>query len=350
LLIVVLALLGAVPAPARTVKVDNDQLLASALAGLKAGDTLKFAAGRFEVESGIKISKPNVVLLGAGADQSILDGAGEAYAVVTADAKNVTIDGFTIRGGASHGVYVNGTNSAVIRNNVITGNDDRGILLGMGTPWATITGNTIVNNKVSAIYSYRDEARTSLGRNIIAGNSRGLVTDYDSGNINLRNNCFWGQSNDNTWASKHKSNLVADPLFIDADSDWHLRTGSPCLPTSSRERIGALGTGTNPPAPKSQPKPQPASNSDLADYRIVIFANDEDVGELILDLLAAEGFTNDDNYVTDEPNDEPNVKYGSAPASVIEQLVEVVGTIYDGDLELMDEFASDDDDIFINLP
>jgi hypothetical protein len=257
------ALVLVLPVAAKTIEVGSDAQYTDIQAAADAasdGDTVSVAAGYYEVPAGIEVSTDDVTLQGAGADQTILDGDDSAYAVVSIKAGNVTVTGFTLKGGSSHGVYVNEQNYGNIHHNVITGNSDRGILLGSGEPYAVIDHNTFANNKVSAIYSYRDEPRTRFTNNIVYENGRSIVTDYDSSNMTIKWNCFYGQSNDSVAAASSKTNILKDPVFVDGVlGDFHLKDGSPCLGAGQNGTdIGALGTGKNPVI--SQTKTETASS------------------------------------------------------------------------------------------
>jgi hypothetical protein len=257
----------------------------------------------------------------------------------------VTVTGFTLENGESHGAYVSESNWGNIHHNVITGNTDRGILLGSGTPHAVIDHNTLANNKVSAIYSYTDDPRTKFTNNVVYENGRSIVTDSTMSHMTVKYNCFWGQSNDSEATRTSKTNFRADPLFVDPTSDFHLQEGSVCLGKGEKESdIGALGTGTNPVIEK------PKNVETGAKYRVVVFANDQDMGEKVLGVIKAAGYAKDESYVTDEPNDGANIKYGAASSDDIEAMHKLLSVLYDGEIEESDDFDSDDYDVFINLP
>ena len=86
------------------------------------------------------------------------------------------------------------------------------------------------------------------------------------------------------------------------------------------------------------------------DVRVVIFTDDKDRGELLLDSLRGRGFTNDENYVTDEPNDEPNVKWGAASEEMVDNVCAVVQSLLGVELDRQHSFEEDDNDLFVNLP
>lgn len=341
-------LLLALPTAARTINVGPGAEftgIQTALDAASAGDVVNVAAGYYQVPDGIEVNKNNVTLKGAGAEQTYLDGKGDAYAVVSVKASGVTVTGFTLKHGSSHGVYVSQNYWGNIHHNVITGNQDRGILLGSGSPYAVIDHNTFANNKVSAIYAYTDDPRTKFTNNVVYKNGRSIVTDSTMSHMTVKYNCFHGQSNDEAAAATSKTNLRDDPLFVDAESDFHLQKGSPCLGKGEKKsNIGALGMGTNPVIEK------PASKESGGQYRVVVYANDEDLGEKILAVIKAAGYANDESYVTGEPDADADIKYGAAGSDDIKAIRKLVSALYDGKLDLSDEFDSDDYDIFIHLP
>jgi hypothetical protein len=347
-LVVAAALLCILPVTAKTLNVGPGAEytdIQTALDAASSGDVVGVAAGYYNVPEGLEIKENNVTLKGAGAEQTILDGQEKAYAVVKVGAEGVTVTGFTLQNGSSHGAYISESNWGNIHHNVITGNIDRGILLGSGSPHAIIDHNTFANNKVSAIYAYTDEPKTKFTNNVVYENGRSIVTDSTMSHMTVKYNCFWGQSNDSEATRTSKTNFRADPLFVDATSDFHLQDGSPCLAKGEKEsNIGALGTGTNPVIEKLK------EQTDGAKYRVVVFANDQDMGEKVLAVVKAAGFANDESYVSDEPNDDANIKYGAADKEDIKTMRKLVSVLYEGKIEESDDFDSDDYDVFINLP
>ena len=346
--VIAAALLLALPVAAKTINVGPGAEytdIQAALDAASSGDVVSVASGYYLVPEGVEIKADNVTLKGAGADRTILDGNSKAYTVVKLGAKGVTVSGFTLENGSSHGAYVTDDNWGYIQGNVIAANIDRGILLGSGTPHAVIDHNTFANNKVSAIYSYADDPRTKFTNNIVYENGRSLVTDSTLSHMTVKYNCFWGQSNDSEAARTSKTNFRADPLFVDPASDFHLQEGSVCLGKGEKEsNIGALGTGTNPVIEK--PKTEPVA----AQYRVVVFTNDQSLGEKVLAVIKAAGYAKDESYVTDDPNEDASIKYGAASSDDIEAIHKLVSVLYDGDIEESNDFDSDDSDVFINLP
>lgn len=87
-----------------------------------------------------------------------------------------------------------------------------------------------------------------------------------------------------------------------------------------------------------------------ADLRIVVFTDDEERGNSLLESLESLGYTNDENYVTDEPNDDFNIKWGAAHGEMIDEIVGAASAGLSVELDRQGSFEPDDRDVFINLP
>ena len=349
MLVIATVLLCVLPVAAKTLNVPSAEYtkIETAVAAASDGDVVSVAAGYYEVPNGIDIETDNVTLKGAGADQTILDGVGKAYAIVNAKAKGVTVTGFALQNGSSHGFYASENNYGTLSYCVVTGCKDRGILLGSGEPYAVIDHNTFANNKVSTIYSYRDDSGTKFTNNISYDNGRSIVTDSTMSHMTIKYNCFYGGTNDSLPLATSKTNISKDPTFVDeGEGDFHLADGSPCLGAGKDgSNIGALGKGKNPVIEKPKKTAEPTGV-----YKIVVYANDEDLGQKVLDVLTAGGFANSESYVTEDPNDDANIKYGAASEEDVKEMHRFVSTLYDGEIEESNEFDSDDYDVYINLP
>ncbi|MBM3316107.1 hypothetical protein FJY71_09805, partial [candidate division WOR-3 bacterium] len=100
--------------------------ISAAVAAADDGALIGVKPGRYVEEVEIDDVR-EITLFGAGPDKSVIDAGGE-YAAVTLSSDGVTISGFTLTGGASHGIYVKDGHHA-IEQCLVAGNADRGIYL-----------------------------------------------------------------------------------------------------------------------------------------------------------------------------------------------------------------------------
>lgn len=92
------------------------------------------------------------------------------------------------------------------------------------------------------------------------------------------------------------------------------------------------------------------TNADRASLRVVVFTDDEEEGQALLDMLADLGYTNDENYINDGPQDEPEMQYGSAAPAIVDEVAALLLEEFDLEVEPVRSFDKDDDDLFISLP
>ena len=148
-----------------------------------------------------------------------------------------------------HGIYLSEARDAVIRNNWIYDNADRGIQQYPDTDGSLITGNVIDGNGQGLNFSGRNASCSSgnvVEHNVIS-NSRihwnaysGTQGDACASNV-VRDNCAFASNDDPSYnvgdgiqpdsrSFDASSNLVASPRYQDADSnDLRLRADSECL-------------------------------------------------------------------------------------------------------------------------
>jgi hypothetical protein len=150
-----------------------------------------------------------------------------------------------------HGIYVENAEGAVIRDNWIYDNADRGIQLYPHAVDSHIYGNVIDGNGQGIIFSSAgDQASTG---NVVEGNVisnsrlRWNVESYWEGPVGegnvVRDNCVWSPSENGYYAQDGgiqpasagakgfvaEGNVVAEPRFVDrADGDLSLQADSPC--------------------------------------------------------------------------------------------------------------------------
>jgi hypothetical protein len=86
------------------------------------------------------------------------------------------------------------------------------------------------------------------------------------------------------------------------------------------------------------------------DLRVVIFTDDKAKGDDLLERLRLLGYSNDENYVTDDPNDDTNIKWGIAGEAIVDEITAAAVDLFDVILDRQHTFEPDDHDVFINLP
>ena len=162
--------------------------------------------------------------------------------------------------------FANGS-SPVIRNNVFADNDCAAIsmLLPRGQS-PKVINNTIVNNRVgiwmprlyfSSPHDYRN--------NIIVGNEVGLLTDEDATVLpNWHSNLVFGNGTDYAGVADQtgvNGNISADPLFVNAASDYRLHRDSPAIDSGA-------ATGAPPVDLLGVSRPADGDGDDFAQYDI----------------------------------------------------------------------------------
>jgi len=183
---------------------------------------------------------------GAMEDCLILDCGHQG--VILYDDSDVKIAGNVITGSKFHGVRSTG-GKLFMKDNLIIGNDNRGVYLGNKSATGTITNNVIIGNatgingfaqskvtienNVIADSNYAGIAMEStcglvIRDNILCGNERGWIM-FDRGgrgdNTSYRNT-FWQNKVDDEGFSKTADSILAAPVFVDASNgDFSLKAG-----------------------------------------------------------------------------------------------------------------------------
>ena len=97
-------------------------------------------------------------------------------------------------------------------------------------------------------------------------------------------------------------------------------------------------------------QPGTASDVERESLRVVVFTSDTARGNQLLAALRPLGYTNDENYATDEPNDDFNIKWGAASDAMIDEISGLADSAFGIELDRQHSFEADDHDVFVNLP
>ncbi|MHC2994208.1 MAG: right-handed parallel beta-helix repeat-containing protein [Candidatus Atribacteria bacterium] len=163
--------------------------------GLKAaveGKSVVVSGGTYNEQ--LVINK-GITLQGAGKENTFITGTGFNGNLITCEADNITISGFTIDGGnsTSVGIYLDGYSSININNSLIKNSSDYGISYGNSAP--TIEDNNIEINAYSGI-EVGSGGSGIIRNNSITSNQYGIRTCGDSSpeitHNNISNNSHTG--------------------------------------------------------------------------------------------------------------------------------------------------------------
>jgi len=216
--------------------------------------------------------------------KTVIDGAGTGSVVTASYATSATIDGFTIRNGASSGVYCyqdsvqicnntitqnasggNGggilctSSSCSITNNIIAGNNAaNGGGVYCTNSSLTITNNTIVANAATDGAGITCSASSpTISNNIVAFNSAGIRNGL-GGTPVLRNNDFYNPAGfEYAGLSAGTGDMSADPRLVSPQyGNYHIQPDSPCIGAGWN---GASGLGTT--DIDGQPRIQPTGGT-----------------------------------------------------------------------------------------
>jgi len=206
--------------------------------GSAPGDIIQIPPGTYLVNL---ILKEGVILEGAGADQTVLNGRGKGP-VVVGEAGSI-IKGFTITNGIE-GVKTAGSLMGVFEN-VITGNIGSGIRSGGGD--CVIINNIIsgnigpagidtarsyvlaVNNTICGGQSgllFWKSPRSTLANNVVCFSEVGVSRDDDSA-PEISNNIFWGNDENFLPFAPEGENIFIDPLLLTESVVCRLSEDSP---------------------------------------------------------------------------------------------------------------------------
>jgi len=204
------------------------------------GDIISIPAGTYR---GNLILKEGVILEGAGADQTVLDGMAKGP-VVVGEAGSI-IKGFTITNGIE-GVKTAGSLMGVFEN-IITGNSGSGIRSGGGDCVIInniISGNSgpagidtarsyvlAVNNTICGVQAgllfWKSPYSTAVN-NVVSSSDVGVSRDEESA-PDISNNIFWENGENFIPSAPEGENLFLDPLILTESGICRLMEDSPGL-------------------------------------------------------------------------------------------------------------------------
>jgi len=182
LLITSNVLLNEAVANPNAIRVPQDYpLIQEAIDAANPGDTIYVASGTY-YES-LVIDK-TLTLIGVDKSTTVIDG-NKTDTVVTIEANNVTLIGFTIQNGSGEGILISGFNQTTISDNAIILNGFDGICL------ENSTDNTIKNNIIS-----NNALKIELGGIGLYGSDRNIISNNT---ITFQPRGLWAEScNNNT--------------------------------------------------------------------------------------------------------------------------------------------------------
>ncbi|VVB84550.1 Periplasmic copper-binding protein (NosD) [uncultured archaeon] len=207
--------------------------------------------------------KDNIFLLGAGADNTTIEGNVFALGV-----SNARISGFTVVDMDTAGIHCYNS-SLNITNNIIRDQPHNGIHSFNSS--LTITNNVVTGNGHNGIFLI-NSSHAVIKNNILANNIYYGISGDGSSSAFIDYNDFWGNGNNGSSegfpAGTH--NLYLDPLFIAASlGNFRLQPVSPAASSGdpgslysnsdgSRNDMGAFGGSLFPPIPS--PVETPVAN------------------------------------------------------------------------------------------
>lgn len=90
---------------------------------------------------------------------------------------------------------------------------------------AAIWNNTLCSSGSTAVQI--TGGAVTFRNNIISQSTNGLV--YSAGSLTASNNLYWSNGTNYTGVAAGANDVLADPRFVNASSNWALRTGSPAI-------------------------------------------------------------------------------------------------------------------------
>lgn len=230
-------------------------LIAEALDVAVAGDTVRVLEGTYRE---VVAMKPGVDILGAGAEQTTIEGVSPqavAMGAVVTGASNCRIDGFTIVGPGDDdvaGIYCTGVEGFAITRNIIRNHTWEGVFAAHSS--IVVAGNLILDNRCAGVWVRGVSSEPSLivGNTILGNQNEADLTVWESGSAFAANNILGDVDVANSSLELVRNNVVnmvvggdnisMPPLFVNPPSDYRLRFDSPCVDAGSNADVPAILT------------------------------------------------------------------------------------------------------------
>jgi len=200
----------------RAIRVTAGQSIQAALDRATPGDTVEVGPGRYR--GSIRIETDGVKLRAVGA----VTIEGTTWYTVYIRARGATLDGFTITGAKSHGVFITGSERCLITNCDISGSGWAGVQLGGdngSASYNTVQGCEIHHNRVEGIY-IRGTDSEHKGRHIpMVGNTLDGNYIHDNGGEGIQNTATFGPP-------APEGTIISNNRIINNGGDWG---GGMCL-------------------------------------------------------------------------------------------------------------------------
>ncbi|MCP4212937.1 MAG: hypothetical protein GY764_15875 [Halieaceae bacterium] len=237
-----------------TIQTSIDAASTTMAAALGSGAPVTYTIGVAAGAYNENISLPSYTyLLGVGADEVTLIGAGSGSVVSIGGATRVMVSGMTITGsgtldGDAGVVALNASSYVTITRNILTGNAD-GIRVDSGAS-GTVIFNTIVDNSAAGVSTEGTGTWSTVRDNILAGNDAGLSslnggTLFNDYNLFYDNTANFSQNPYAFLGQRPNDILNQDPLFVNpGQGDYHLQLGSPALDVADELAPVPIGGGS----------------------------------------------------------------------------------------------------------
>ena len=178
--------------PTRVSVPGDYRTLAAALAGVPDGSVIELEPGTYR--GSVVVSRP--VTIAGGNDAHLVGEPGEPVITIT-DTTDVTVRGLTVSGGVM-GILVRDAERVTIENNVVAGNELRGVRVVYGS--ARVEGNVIRDTwspygKGIHVANALDRPETVIAGNLVEGSgAEGIITNL--ARVTIRDNIVRGNGGD----------------------------------------------------------------------------------------------------------------------------------------------------------